>query len=155
MSLFEDSSFQYRETYFVFFKSDAKPSAEQLKAMVDSFGRRYAVLKTHESEGNFEAITIVSEQDNAGIDVTLVEGDDVKEKVVEINEAFKSMTVSGDDLEKLGGVSGADTYLEVFHFEKFTFEEEMLDPGALLKILDGLVELTGGVAYDPQSTSFM
>ena len=33
--------------------------------------------------------------------------------------------------------------------------EELLDPGALLAVLDALAKLTGGVAIDPQSGTLL
>jgi hypothetical protein len=51
------------------------------------------------------------------------------------------------------------------HFEHMTASEapaesddefdEMLDPSALLIVLDALVELTGGVGVDPQSGTLL
>jgi hypothetical protein len=46
---------------------------------------------------------------------------------------------------------------DILHFEQIVGgeaedeSEEMLDPSALLLILDTLVEMTGGIGVDPQS----
>ena len=49
----------------------------------------------------------------------------------------------------------------MLHFERVAdepeddSEEEMLDPSALLVVLETLAQLTGGVAIDPQAGTFL
>jgi hypothetical protein len=64
------------------------------------------------------------------------------------------------DLDKLARIPHCDVRFDIMHFEQMTDDqidegEEMLDPSALLLVMDALVELTGGVGVDPQSGALM
>jgi len=61
-----------------------------------------------------------------------------------------------EDRDKLATIRRSNGRFDVLHFEQvidFGDEEgdEMLDPTALLVVLETLVRLTGGAAVDPQS----
>ena len=57
-------------------------------------------------------------------------------------------------------IARCDARLDVLHFEQLVDNddeepEEMLDPSALLIVLNGLAKLTGGVALDPQAGTLL
>jgi hypothetical protein len=61
-----------------------------------------------------------------------------------------------EDRDKLPLIRRYDGRFDVLHFEQvvdFGDEEggDMLDPTALLVVLEALVKLTGGLAVDPQA----
>ncbi len=156
MSLFENSKYQYRETYFLLFRVENRPDLEVVVESIKKLSPRFEVSSKSGEGSNFGAITLISKQDNAAMDITYVEGEEVTEQVDEINEQFKTVTVTGDDLDKLGKLKGCNARLDVFHFEYLAGGmDEMLDPAALLMTLDTLGELTDGVAIDPQSLTLM
>jgi hypothetical protein len=67
------------------------------------------------------------------------------------------MTLTGDDRQKLKQLGEADCRFDVFHFgqvsESDEDDDDFLDPGGLMAVMDRLAELTGGVSFDPQSQS--
>jgi hypothetical protein len=73
---------------------------------------------------------------------------------------MKNATLQPGDLDKLAKLPKCDVRFDIMHFEQVTDDqieegEEMLDPSALLLVLDALVDLTGGVGIDPQSGALM
>ena len=63
--------------------------------------------------------------------------------------------------KKLARLKSFDAKFDLLHFERKSDDDaedeldEMLDPSALLIVLDALVELTGGVGVDPQSGTLL
>ena len=63
----------------------------------------------------------------------------------------------------LGRLREYDARFDVLHFERVGDAEDaedeepdgMLDPSALLLVLDALAELTGGIAVDPQTGTML
>jgi hypothetical protein len=60
---------------------------------------------------------------------------------------------------KLARLPQCDARLDIMHFEQVVEsedgEDDMLDPSALLLVLEALVKLTGGVGIDPQAGALM
>jgi hypothetical protein len=74
---------------------------------------------------------------------------------------LKSSVADGEERAKLARLRSFDARFDLLHFEQVTGGrgaddlDEMLDPSALLIVLEALVELTGGVGVDPQSGSLL
>ena len=155
MSLFEDSNYQYRDTYFVFFKKENRPSLDKIESTLAELGTRYQTLKSSEKDGEFESLTFVSPYDYSAMDIAVVLGEEVSSQISELMEDFKSMTLTGDDSAKIAELESCDSRFDIFHFENIQGggEDEFLDPGGLLLLMEKLSSLSEGVALDPQSNS--
>ncbi len=161
MSTFENNDYKWRETYFVMFDAAHRPSLEQVKTRLAKLNPRF-VLSNGEADddGRFDSITIRSPQDYAAMDISYESGDEVAEQVSELQQELKGGLDAADrpKFEKLGRCNAK---LDVLHFEQLDAESgneeegDMLDPSALLSVMDTLVEITHGVGIDPQSGSLM
>jgi hypothetical protein len=155
MSLFEDNRYMYRDTFFVFFQHRNRPTSDSIEQALKKMGDKYQAKNFREVDGKFESVTIYSPQDYSAMDIVCVEGDDVREQTREILAEFQSMTLTGEDRTKLKQLSGADCRYDVFHFGQVTDsnddEDDFLDPGGLMAVMDRLSEISQGVSYDPQS----
>ena len=156
MSLFEDSNYEYRETYFVLFDKNKLPSAKKLIDAVKSLGSRYQIVEHNEEDGAFESMSVVSEPDFSGMDIAYIEGEEVESHIVELQDQFKKTTVTKDDTDKLAKLKDFTARFDVFHFEKLSGEsDDIMDPGGLLIVLAKLTEICDGVAVDPQTLTLM
>ncbi len=159
MSLFGDKKYQYRETYFVLFERKNLPELTKIEATLSQLGPRYETVETRMNDGVIESMTIRSPHDFSAMDITLVEGQDVATQIKSILEDFRTVTLTGDDMKKLAQLKECNARFDIFHFEEIgdgeAGEDEFLDPGGLLLVLEKLAELCNGVALDPQSQSLM
>jgi hypothetical protein len=93
------------------------------------------------------------------MDIVCVDGDDVREQLREIVSEFRTMTLTKEDRQRLGQLADVDCRFDVFHFGQVSDsgdeEDDFLDPGGLMSVLELLVELTDGIGYDPQSQSLL
>ncbi|MDZ4783635.1 MAG: hypothetical protein SGJ19_25590 [Planctomycetia bacterium] len=160
MSLFENHEYRWRETYFVLFERAKRPTLDEFKEMLVKLPGHFKVSAASVEDDNLiESVTVVAPEDNAALDISYVDGEEVVEQANELQDQIKP----GDDVErqKLRMLNRASARLDVMHFEHVsTFEAEeeeddLLDPSALLVILDHLVEMTGGIAIDPQSGTLL
>jgi hypothetical protein len=166
MSTFENQGYRWRETYFVLFDSANRPTVSQVEAALGVLNDRFELQNLQaDDEGRFESVTLVSPDDFAALDICFLQGDEVDEQVAQLN---KDMRKSGEDKSQLKKLAAANARLDVLHFQDVLGAmasgptspgadgddeelEEMFDPSALLVVLDALVELTEGVAVDPQT----
>ena len=156
MSLFEDSSYEYRDTFFVHFQIENRPSADGIKETIASLGSKYELSKLVEDDGKFVSATVKSPQDNSAMDISMVQGEEVLEQISELMIEFKTITLIGDDQAKLSVLSDCNARFDIYHFEQTTGgEEEMLDPGGLVLVIEKLAQLAKGVGLDPQSNSLL
>lgn len=159
MSLFENEDYQYRDTFFVMFDCGQRPTSAQVKEALNELGGRYEVVNIRETEEGFESITVKSPYDFSAMDIVLVEGTEVENQVKELLDEFKSITLIGDEAEKLKKLKHCNARFDIYHFEQSDqqtgSEEEHLDPGALLLVIEKLTELSNGIGLDPQSMSLL
>ncbi len=160
MSTFENHDYKWRETYIVLFQSEHRPTLKQVQQRLADINSRYELVNPESDErGKFQSITLRSPQDFAAMDICYDTGEEVVEQVAEMQNELKG-AVAADDRPKLAKLASCDAKFDVLHFEQVTGdavdeEDEMLDPSALLGVLDVLAELTHGISIDPQSGSFM
>jgi hypothetical protein len=160
MSTFENHDYKWRETYIVLFHAERRPTLEKVQKSLSKLNSRFELVNPEADEdGKFQSITIRSPQDFAAMDICFDSGEEVLEQAAEMQQELKS-TAGPDERPKLAGLANCDSKFDVLHFEQVTGEasgdeDDMLDPGALLGVLDVLAELTSGLAIDPQSGSFM
>ncbi len=159
MSLFEDSSYRWRETYFVLFNDRNRPPVAAFEESLRSLGDRFEVKEVRtDDEGNFESATLLSPYDFAAMDITFMAGEDVSLQVEEMLAELKRMPMSAEEKQKLQRLTSCDARYEVYHFEQVSPDEEddeCLDPGGLLLVLQKIAGLVDGVSIDPQSGTLM
>ena len=156
MSLFEDSRYQYRDTFFVFFQKANRPSLDKIEATLADLGSRYQTLKKSERDGEFESLTFASPYDFSAMDIVVVEGEEVQTQINELMDEFKTMTLTGEDTKKLSSLNQCTARFDIFHFEQIDgqTEDEFLDPGGLLLVMQKLSELSDGVRLGPTEPFF-
>jgi len=170
MSLFDDDHFRWRETYFVFLKSIARPTAESVVEAVSSLNPNFDLQRIRsDEEGRFESMTVVSSDAYSAIDISYVQGDEVEEQIAALSTEMLPLIDEPEERKCFDRLADFDGRFDLLHFEQITeaSEEEfsteededelggMLDPGALLMVLDAMSELCDGVGIDPQSNSVM
>ena len=161
MSTFERDEFKWRETYFVMFDSTKRPSLKKVERVLRGLSDRFELSNAvADEDGRFESVTLLSPDDYAALDISYESGDEVVEQGAALYEELKSSVTDSDEREKLKRLPKLDARFDLLHFEQVTNgdgggpeedSDEMLDPSALLIVLDALVELTKGVGIDPQS----
>jgi hypothetical protein len=101
-------------------------------------------------------MTVVSPSDFAGLDLTYVDGEEVTEQVAELNEQFRTTTLSGDDLKKIAKIGNCRARFDVLHFEEITgSEDDFLDPGSLLTVVGKIARLCDGVGFESESLTII
>ena len=161
MSMFQDESYDWRDTYFVLFESGHRPRLDEVKRIVEQINPRYELSNLHaDSQGRFESLTIRSPADFTAIDVSFLTGDEVTEHRDAFLEELAGEERDELEQEKWERFARCDARFDVMHFEQVieSSEEEpeaMVDPGALINVIDALTDLSHGVAIDPQSGMLM
>ncbi len=163
MSMFEDSRYRWRETYFVLFDEKKRPKLTTITKAVSALNKRFQLTNlSADNDGRFDSLTLISPDDFAALDICYTGGDEVLEQGASLMDELKK---AGSDSpppvpwEQMRRYAGR---FDVLHFEQISEEaengseeEEMLDPSALLVVLGVLARLTGGVAVDPQAGTFL
>jgi len=157
MSMFENSQYCWRETYFVLFESSRRPSLEEVQRALTKVSNRFTLTNLRADEsGRVESFTVLSPDDFAALDVCYLEGEEVLEQGAQLADDMEGGPCRAEDRDRLPRIRRCDGRFDVLHFEQVIDfgddeTEEMLDPTALLVVLDALVKLTGGIAVDPQA----
>lgn len=156
MSLFEDSRFQWRETYFVLFDAQQRPTPAAVKRALVELKAGLNITASVESEDGFlEGMTVLSHIDSSGIDITYIDGDEVKEQLTELKKEFRGQQLTPEEKAKYDRMMLSNARFDVFHFEELgdslDDDDGPLDPGTLLLVLARLAKLCHGVALDPQT----
>ncbi|MCA9188786.1 MAG: hypothetical protein R3E01_23930 [Pirellulaceae bacterium] len=162
MSLFENPEYQWRETFFVFFDHQRRPRATELQAELGKLNDRFVITNVQaDGEGRIDSLTVVSPEDYAAMDVSCISGEEVREQIPEISRDLRRSLASKDDNSKLEQLKTCDARLDIFHFEQQTYrddgdyDDEIMDPGGLLIVLEQLGRLCQGVVVDPQSGAIL
>jgi len=157
MSLFADSRYQWRETYFVLFDRQQRPLAADVQESLCEIGKLELLEVQGDADGLLESLTILSHADAAGMDITFVTGEEVKEQIVELKKEWKGQKFAPDELAKVQRALAANARFDIYHFEEIgdsfmdNEEDEILDPATLLLVLARLARLCHGVGIDPQA----
>jgi hypothetical protein len=161
MSTFEDNNYRWRETYFVLFDLKKRPKLSSVAKTIQALNHRYELRNlSADDHERIESLTIISPEDYAALDICFTCGDEVREQVANlVGDLKKSVSDAAPpvSVEELLSYNGR---FDVLHFERIAElseeeDEEMLDPSALLLVLETLAKLTGGVAIDPQSGTIL
>ena len=157
MSLFADSRYQWRETYFVLFDRQHRPSAAEVRKSLSELGKLEVQEVQGDEKGLLESLTVLSHADSAGMDITFVTGEEVKEQIVELKKEWKGQKFTPDEQAKVQRALAANARFDIYHFEEIgdsfldNEEDEILDPATLLLVLARLARHCHGVGIDPQA----
>jgi len=161
VSMFEDNHYRWRETYFVLFDAQKRPSVEKVKKTLSALKDRFELVNVRaDAQHLFESLTVLAPDDFAALDICYTTGDEVLEQVEQLVAEVQPNLLDPADQQKLKHIRHSDGRFDVLHFEQLAEagdddEDEMLDPSAVLLVLDALARLTGGVAVDPQSGTLL
>lgn len=163
MSLFGDPRYRWRETYFVLFRSEKRPTLAKLERALRRLNPSFTLLnQAADEEGRFQSLTLISPDDFAGMDISYLEGQEVVDETEELIEQLAASECTPEDRKRLRELARMDARFDVYHFEEISEEEldedegdELLDPGALLLVLELLAKMTNGIVIDPQSGTFV
>jgi hypothetical protein len=164
----------WRETYFVLFSQDRRPTLKQVATALTEANRRFQLENPESDDGGLlESLLVESSEDHAAVEISYEVGDAVVEQNLEWAKQLQNQ-LPVDQLQEL---IRADARLDVAHFERvpsggsddpdaasplgggfgdpFGDDEdepfEMLDPTCLLTVVDTLASLTDGLTFDPAS----
>lgn len=162
MSTFESGDYQWRETYFVFFSPKSRPVLAELEKRLKQANPRYQIRnQLADDAGKAQSLTLVSKEDHSAIDISYIEGEEVTEQAELLINEFKSRASDEEEKRQLLKIKSFKGRFDVLHFEHLpdSFAElgdeedidDMLDPSALLAVIQSLVVLTDGLGIDPQS----
>jgi hypothetical protein len=153
MSGLEGDQFRWRDTYFVWFSSKRRPALKQIEATLRALPERFELEHPEEDEaGGFESLTLLSAGDHAALEISYLEGDDLREQAQSLAEEIKE---GGEaPRERLARLASCDARFDIMQFEQVEDDEEdedMFDPSTLLIVLGALSKLVDGIGVDPQS----
>ncbi|MHB8899667.1 MAG: hypothetical protein ACYC6Y_13045 [Thermoguttaceae bacterium] len=160
MSMFENGHYQWRETYFVLFPSRQRPTLKDVQKALTRLHQHLTLTNLSATkEGLLESLTILAPDDFAAIDVSYLCGEEVREQAAQLAEEVEPACACADEKRRLEELRACDARLDLFHFEQMAEvdaeDDGMFDPSALLVVLEGLAELTGGIAIDPQGGAML
>jgi hypothetical protein len=163
MSMFEDSRYRWRETYFVLFDAKKRPKLANVTKMLSALNKRFQLTNlSADSQDQIDSVTLISPDDYAALDICYTEGAEVLEQVVSLIEDLKKLGSDSPPPVPWAEIKKYDGRFDVLHFEQVpedvedgAEEDGMLDPSALLVVMGALAKLTGGVAIDPQAGTFL
>lgn len=165
MSMFEDSQYRWRETYFVLFDSTSRPTLRTVQRALSGLNEHYMLRNlSADEEGRFDSLTLLSPEDFAALDICYTGGEEVLDHAASLAKEMEPAAREMSETDALRRILQCDGRFDVLHFEQVPeYEEEerddepdeMLDPSALLLVLGALAQITDGVAIDPQAGTFL
>jgi len=162
MSMFENDQYCWRETYFVLFDSRKRPPLEAVRQTLAKLNTHFTLTNlTATDDGRIESLTILAPDDFAALDICYVDGEEVADQVADLCHELETGDGTAEERVKRERLRNCSGRFDVLHFEQVVdFDEDedsegMLDPTALLIVLEALVKLTDGVAYDPQAGTIL
>ncbi|MCH2115458.1 MAG: hypothetical protein MK171_11190 [Pirellulales bacterium] len=161
----------WRETYFILFPHDRRPTLAQVAGAITEANGRYRIENRSADDGGMlESLLVESMEDHAAVEISYEVGD----AVIEQNLAWAKEFESQLSAEKLQSIILSDARLDLAHYERLPAssadtpmdlgafgddfagpcnEDEdafnMLDPTCILTVVDALEGLTGGLTFDP------
>ena len=164
MSLFENDEYQWRETFFILFAEEHRPSAKLVSQTLHKLNSRYRITQVQADEaGKFESLTLESPDDYAAMDVSFVSGEDVVEQTARLVSDLLKSARTPDQKAAARQLNQYRCRFDVLHFEQLVFvgrveeadEDDLMDPGALLSVMEHITRLCHGVIVDPQANCIL
>jgi hypothetical protein len=159
MSEPDSEEFHWRETYHILFNSANRPTVSQVERALGELGRQIHLDElTADDDGFFESVIVQSPDDYAALEIDYESGEAVEEQAGQLAKQLRGEA----DRAQLQKLVAADSRLDVMHFERIVDErysddenDDMLDPGCLLMVVEALVRLTRGIAIDPAAGAIL
>lgn len=157
MSLFENDEYRWRDTYFVLFQEQNRPSADDTLQALESLGPHYAVRDVrYDEQGALESFTLFSPDDFAAMDISCISGEEVIEQIDSFVQDMSVDQPSDVEAQRVEGLKQCNSRFDVYHFEQVAVgnqddDDGFFDPGALLLVLQCLASLCEGTGIDPQT----
>ncbi len=164
MEMEEDAGDQleWRDTYFILFQEESRPTLTQVEAALAEAGRNLTLENLEADEdGMFASLLVQAPEDHSALEISYETGDAVIEQSAALAKQLKG-EASADQLKRL---LRADARLDVMHFERVSAEEEFgdgdeefgdpVDPASLLNVVEALAKLTKGLPIDPASGAIL
>lgn len=163
MSLFENPEYRWRETFFVLFEDGSRPQASTVQAEMKKLGKNFEVSALRANDdGELESVTVFSRDDFAAMDISCVTGEEVTDQVDELVEQLIKNAETADEKSQVERIPKCTARFDVLHFEQHSFDiseddmdNDFMDPGGLLLILERLGTLCNGIVVDPQSDALL
>jgi hypothetical protein len=164
MSTFENDDYKWRETYFVLFDASKRPTLTKLADALRGLNSRFELTNlAAEEDDAFDSLTLHSPQDYAAMDISFLDGEEVQQQARDLADELRTSATDPEERAKIARLPKCDGRLDILHFEQVVGAEsqpgeegeELLDPSALLNVLETLVQLTSGIGIDPQSGTVM
>ncbi|MDR1959729.1 MAG: hypothetical protein LBQ54_11925 [Planctomycetaceae bacterium] len=136
MSLFEDSRYCWRETYLVMLASENRPGVDRLAAEIQKTHNLLEIKNLQKNNaGLLEAVTVLSPNDNAAMDIVYQEGEAVRREFHALAEELRKHTGSPRELKSIERGLNFDAKIEILHFEQMEQEKTHLSgKGGIAKI---------------------
>lgn len=152
MSLFENDAYRWRETYFILMKSEHRPSCDAVRqCLADLSGHLEIQELVGTEDGAFETVTLIAPEHLSAMDISYIGGDDLVEQSEDLLGEITRSILHDDDRARLDAMSDCDARLDIYHFELVSSEDDMMDPSALLMVVERLSAQCQGLGVDPQS----
>jgi hypothetical protein len=153
---------EWRDTYFILFQQEGRPTLTQVEAALSDAGRNLTLENLEADEdGMFESLLVQAPEDHSALEISYETGDAVIEQSAALAKQLKG-EATADQLKKL---LRADARLDVMHFERVSADEEFgdgdeefgdpVDPASLLNVVEALAKLTKGLPIDPASGAIL
>ena len=156
---------EWRDTYFVLFQQDNRPTLTQVEAAITETSKRLKLENLEADEdGMFESVLVHAPQDNAAVEISYETGDAVIEQSAELAKQLKGEI----EPKQLQQMLKSDARLDIMLFERVRDEElnegagddeeewgGAVDPSSLLNVVEALAKLTRGLPIDPASGAIL
>lgn len=164
MSLFENSEYQWRETYFIMFREGKQPDATTVQKTLQKLDPRYVIRDVRADEaGQLESLTLESPDDYSAMDVSLVRGDEVAEQTADLIKELLEVAETKSEKQAIQKLAEYQCRYDVYHFEQLVFvgrsedddADDFMDPGSVLIVMEKLAQACDGVVIDPQANAIL
>ncbi|MEQ8208684.1 MAG: hypothetical protein RH917_02535 [Lacipirellulaceae bacterium] len=105
----------WRETYFIVFPKDNRPSLDEVEHVLSDASPRFKLQNlAADDQGMFQSVLVESDEDHAAVEVSFELG----ESVIEQNLEFAKQMQDHVPSQQLQQLMQADARLDVAHFER-------------------------------------
>ena len=118
MSMFENSEYRWRETYFVLFDAPNRPLAEKVEQTLAALDDSYELKNVNADEaGRLDSLTLISPDDSAALDICFIEGTEVTEQAETLASDVAAAAADTGEEAPVNLIRRYEARLDVLHFE--------------------------------------
>jgi hypothetical protein len=118
MSLFDDSRYTWRETYFVLFDSKRRPCVDDVRRELLVHAGALRLLDSQaEPDGTLFSVTIASYENHAALEIIYREGDDVHDDIISLIQTLEN-DCTEKEREQLQKARNYRAKFDILHFEQ-------------------------------------